>query len=134
MTNAKVLVVEDEVQYADVVAFKFRNAGYHVLIASDGQEGLDVALAERPALIISDYQMPVLDGMEFCRRLRARPETAAIPFVLLTAHGLDIEETAIVEAGVSAVVGKPFSPRELLARANGLLKQPQQTVAHSETT
>ena len=134
MTNTKVLVVEDEVQYADVVAFKFRNAGFDVLIARDGQEGLDMALAEQPALIISDYQMPVLDGMEFCRRLRARPETAAIPFVLLTAHGLDIEDAAVGEAGVSAVVGKPFSPRELLARATGLLNRPRQTVAQSEGT
>lgn len=132
MTNTKVLVVEDEVQYADVVAFKFRNAGFDVLIARDGQEGLEMALAEKPVLIISDYQMPGLDGMEFCRRLRAHPETAAIPFILLTAHGLDIEDAAVGEAGVSIVVGKPFSPRELLAKANELLNRPRQPVAHSE--
>jgi two-component system alkaline phosphatase synthesis response regulator PhoP len=134
MTNTKVLVVEDEVQYADVVAFKFRNAGFDVVTARDGQEALDVAAADKPDLIISDYQMPVLDGMEFCRRLRAKPETAAIPFILLTAHGLDIEDVAVGEAGVSAVVGKPFSPRELLAKANELLNRPRQTVAQSEGT
>lgn len=134
MTNTKVLVVEDEVQYADVVAFKFRNAGFDVVIARDGQEALDVAIAEKPELIISDYQMPVLDGMEFCRRLRATPETAAIPFVLLTAHGLDIEDADVVEAGVTAVVGKPFSPRELLARAKELLNRPRQSPAPSERT
>jgi DNA-binding response OmpR family regulator len=134
MTNPKVLVVEDDVQYADVVAFKFRHGGYDVVTARDGQEGLDIAIAEQPALIISDYQMPVLDGMEFCRRLRARPETAAIPFILLTAHGLDIEDAEVSAAGVTSIVGKPFSPRDLLARANELLNRTAQPAGQLERT
>lgn len=129
MASLKVLVVDDEVQYLDVLAFKFRNAGLDVLTARDGEEALVTALAERPALIVSDYQMPLLDGMGLCRKLRERPETAGTPFILLTAHGLDIEDDAIGKAGVTAIVSKPFSPRELLARATALLNQPQATAA-----
>jgi CheY-like chemotaxis protein len=125
MGNVKVLVVDDEIQYLDVVAFKFRNAGLEVVTARDGQQGLEVALEQLPALIVSDYQMPVLDGLTLCRQLRADPRTANVPFILLTAYGLDIQEDGLAESGVTAVMSKPFSPRELLARVNELLRPVQ---------
>ena len=125
MPAARVLVVDDEVQYVDVVAFKFRNAGLDVLTARDGLEALQLALRERPAAIVSDYQMPGLNGMELCRQLRADPRTASVPFILLTAYGLEIEDAGLSESGISAVMSKPFSPRELLARMTELLNVPQ---------
>lgn len=121
MGSGRVLVVDDEVQYLDVVAFKFRNAGLDVLTARDGQEALRLALAQRPAAIVSDYQMPGLDGLGLCRQLRANPPTAEVPFILLTAYGLEIEEDGLRQAGVTAVMSKPFSPRELLARVRELV-------------
>lgn len=123
MSNVKVLVADDEVQYVDVLAFKFRNAGLEVLMARDGQEALQLALAEKPALIVSDYQMPFLDGVELCRWLRAKPEMANVPFLLLTAHGLEIDEDRLAASGVTQVIGKPFSPRELLAKVTDLLNR-----------
>jgi two-component system, OmpR family, alkaline phosphatase synthesis response regulator PhoP len=129
MVSGKVLVVDDELQYVDVVAFKFRNAGLEVVTAMDGQEALQKATLEPVGLIVCDYQMPGMDGLALCRRLRAIPETARIPFILLTAHVLDVKEEAIREAGVTLVLSKPFSPRDLLARAIELLSQPKhQTV------
>jgi CheY-like chemotaxis protein len=133
MGSVKVLVVDDEIQYLDVVAFKFRNAGLEVLTARDGQQALQVALAQLPAVIVSDYQMPVLNGLGLCRQLRADPRTAGVPFILLTAYGLDIQEDGLAEAGVTAVMSKPFSPRELLARVNELLR-PARAAAIAEGT
>lgn len=132
MAAARVLVADDEVQYVDVVAFKLRNAGLEVLIARDGQEALQRAIAERPDLVVSDYQMPVLDGMGFCRQLRATPGIAATPFILLTAHGLDIQDDATSRAGVSLVMSKPFSPRELLLKVNELLARSRPLAAVTE--
>lgn len=128
----RVLVVDDEVQYVDVMAFKFRNAGLEVLVARDGQEALEVALAESPSLIITDYQMPVLDGIALCRQLRANPVTSRIPVILLTAHGLDLGRDVVAEAGVTLLMSKPFSPRDLLARATELLTQQPNAVALTE--
>lgn len=125
MAIGKVLVVDDELQYVDVVAFKFRNAGWQVVTASDGQEGLDRATAELPDIVISDYQMPVVDGLALCKHLRANSQTHSTPFILLTAHGLDIDDEMIEQAGITLVMSKPFSPRELLARATDLRKQHQ---------
>lgn len=125
MATQKVLVVDDELQYVDVVAFKFRNAGLDVVTAHDGQEALETATTLLPRLIVSDYQMPVLDGLALCRRLRAIPATAGIPFILLTAHGLDVDEEMMQQAGVTTVISKPFSPRELLAKALELMQQPE---------
>jgi two-component system, OmpR family, alkaline phosphatase synthesis response regulator PhoP len=133
MGTLKVLVVDDEIQYLDVVAFKFRNAGLDVLTARDGQQALQMAFSQLPAVIVSDYQMPVLDGLELCRQLRADPRTAGVPFILLTAYGLDIQEDGLAEAGVTAVMSKPFSPRELLARVNELLR-PARAAAMAEGT
>ena len=89
MTNAarKVLVVDDEVHILHVVSLKLRNAGYDVVTAQDGSEALELAQMELPDLIITDYQMPHLSGLELCQRLKQIPATSKIPAVMLTAHG-----------------------------------------------
>ena len=123
MANEKILVCDDEMQYAQVIAFKFRNAGYEVTTALDGQEALKSAKAQKPDLIITDYQMPRLDGMDLCREIRKDPGLANIPLILLTAFGMDLGQEKIEEAGVSALISKPFSPRDLLSKAKELLEQ-----------
>jgi CheY-like chemotaxis protein len=117
----KILIVDDEAHILHVVSLKLRNAGYEVITAVDGEEALDLCMIERPDLVITDYQMPLVSGLELCRSLRANPATREIPAILLTAREFDIEPEEIREARISAVMAKPFAPREVLAKVRELL-------------
>jgi len=119
--SKKILVADDEAHILHVVSMKLRNAGYEVLTAVDGEEAVEVCAAELPDLLITDYQMPYLTGLELCKQLRGRPETKGIPAIMLTARGFDIEPGEMIEAGIAAVLAKPFSPRELLEKVTDLL-------------
>lgn len=121
--SGKILVADDEAHILHVLSMKLRNAGFEVLTAADGEEALELATIERPDLVITDYQMPVMSGLEFCRELRANDQTRDIPAIMLTAREFDIEPKEMVEAGIAAVLAKPFSPREILAKVNELLAQ-----------
>jgi len=117
----KILVADDEAHILHVVSMKLRNAGFQVLTAVDGEEALELCAAERPDLLITDFQMPFLTGLEVCKQLRGRPETQNIPAIMLTARGFDMEPQDMAEANIAAVLAKPFSPREVLQRVNELL-------------
>ncbi|MCP4712339.1 MAG: response regulator [Planctomycetes bacterium] len=110
----KVLVVDDEVHILHVVSLKLRNAGYDVITAQDGREALEIAQVERPDLIITDYQMPHLSGLELCQRLKRIPATQNIPALMLTARGFAVDPQAMTDAGITMCLHKPFSPREIL--------------------
>ena len=126
----RVLVADDESHILHVVSLKLRNAGFEVLTAADGEEAAELCQAELPDLLITDYQMPLLTGLELCRRLRQDERTKGIPAIMLTARGFDIEAQDMIQAGIASVLAKPFSPRELLERVNDLLGLPR---AASET-
>lgn len=117
----KILIADDEAHILHVLSMKLKNAGYEVITAEDGEEALELSYMEKPDLVITDYQMPFLSGLEFCKGLRAREDTKAIPAIMLTARGFDMEATEMVDAGVAAVLAKPFSPREVLERVRSLL-------------
>ncbi|MHC4562581.1 MAG: response regulator [Planctomycetota bacterium] len=117
----KVLVADDEAHILHVVSMKLRNAGFEVITAQDGEEALETCLAERPDMIITDYQMPCMTGLEFCKALRQKEQGRSIPAIMLTARGFDVEPAEMIEAGIGSVLEKPFSPREILARVNDLL-------------
>ena len=117
----RILVADDESHIVLVVSLKLRNAGFEVLTASDGEEAAELCLSERPDLLITDYQMPLLTGLELCHKLRLDERTKSIPAIMLTARGFDIEPQEMIDAGIAAFLAKPFSPRELLARVNDLL-------------
>jgi two-component system alkaline phosphatase synthesis response regulator PhoP len=119
--NGKILVADDEAHILHVVSMKLRNAGYEVITAVDGEEALELCTAEHPDLVITDFQMPFLSGLELCRSLRAQEETRDIPAMMLTARGFDISIEEMTEARISAVLAKPFSPREVLQKVNELL-------------
>lgn len=119
--NKRVLVADDEAYILHVVSMKLKNAGFDVITAVDGEEALELCTSEQPDLLITDYQMPYLSGLELCKQLRSRDETKAIPAVMLTARGFDIEPAEMVDAGIAAVFAKPFSPREVLAAVCDLL-------------
>jgi len=119
--NKRILVADDEAHILHIVSMKLRNAGFEVITALDGEEALELCKAEKPDLLIIDYQMPFMSGLELCKELRAHEETKAIPAVMLTARGFDIEPAEMIDAGISAVFAKPFSPREILQAVCNLL-------------
>ncbi|HUS91862.1 MAG TPA: response regulator [Phycisphaerae bacterium] len=119
--SGKILVADDEAHILHVVSMKLRNAGYEVITAVDGEEALELCLAERPDLLITDFQMPFLSGLELCKRIRSHEETRDIPAMMLTARGFDIEPEEMAEARIDAVLAKPFSPREVLQRVQEML-------------
>ena len=123
MSNKRILVADDEVHILNVVSYKLQNAGLEVITARDGIEALAQARAERPDLLIMDYQMPGLNGLEVCLQLREDPETSGIPAIMLTARGLDVAQSELDRAGISVVIAKPFSPREVLSCVAELLGQ-----------
>ena len=120
----KILVADDESHILNVVSLKLRNAGFRVLTAHDGQEALDLALAELPDLLITDYHMPQLSGLELCRRLKQDAKTQGIPKIMLTARGYHLEPQDTEESGILKMLSKPFSPRNLLATVNEVLGLP----------
>jgi CheY-like chemotaxis protein len=119
----KILVADDEAHILHVVSMKLVNAGYAVITAVDGEEALELCTSERPDMIITDFQMPVMTGLEMCQKLRSQAETKDIPAVMLTARGFDIEPEVMAAAGIMAVLAKPFSPREVLEKVNQVLNE-----------
>ncbi len=117
----RILVVDDEVHILHVVSLKLRNAGYEVITAQDGREALELAQMERPDVIITDFQMPYLSGLELCQRLKRIPSTRDIPAILLTARGFTLDEKAMPATGIRVCLNKPFSPREVLRVVDELL-------------
>ena len=117
-----ILVADDETHILHVVSMKLRNAGYNVVTARDGQEALDLATAERPDMLITDYHMPQLSGLELCQRLQQDPATAGIPTIMLTARGYNLELADTASSGIRCMLSKPFSPRQLLATVNDVLR------------
>ena len=121
MANEKILVVDDEEGLVEIIRMRLKQDGYNVVTAGNGQEALDLARKEKPDLVITDYQMPEMDGLALCAEMRKDPILALTPVILLTAYGMIIEETEQSTAGINAMMPKPFSPRELLAKVRELL-------------
>jgi CheY-like chemotaxis protein len=117
-----VLVADDESHILHVVSLKLRNAGFRVLTARDGQEALEMAQQEHPDLLITDYHMPELSGLELCRRLKQDAATSRIPAIMLTARGYSLEASDTEQSGILRMLSKPFSPRQLLATVEDVLK------------
>lgn len=112
--SRKVLVVDDEVHIRKVVAIKLNNNGYEVITAEDGKEGYDLAVSEMPDMIISDFQMPNMTGIEMVEKLRQDEKTKEIPVIMLTARGFAIEDHQKQMLNIAEFLSKPFSPKELL--------------------
>lgn len=130
MSRPTILVADDETHILNVLAMKLQNGGFEVLTAEDGAEALRLALAERPDLVITDYQMPHLSGLELCSRLHSNPATRGTPAILLTARGFSIEGEA-TSRNIRCIVTKPFSPREVLARVREMLESSRTEVSAS---
>jgi two-component system, OmpR family, alkaline phosphatase synthesis response regulator PhoP len=123
MTDKTALLVDDEFHIVQVMAIKLRNNGFNVLTAENGQQAYTMACQSRPDIIVTDFQMPVMSGLELIEKLRQTPETAHIPVIMLTARGFAIEEPQQQHLRISACLSKPFSPREVLQTVEEVLVQ-----------
>ena len=123
-TQKTILVADDESHILHVVSLKLSNAGFRVITARDGAEAFDLALQEHPDLLITDYHMPRLSGLELCQKLKQTPETSCIPAIMLTARGYDLEAGDTDHSGILRMLSKPFSPRQLLSTVNEVLGIP----------
>jgi two-component system, OmpR family, alkaline phosphatase synthesis response regulator PhoP len=120
--SKRILICDDEIHILRPVEFKFQRAGYEVETAADGQQGWLAVQARKPDILITDCQMPGMDGIELIRRVRQNAATADLPVLMLTGKGFELDRRELVGAlGVAAIFTKPFSPRELLARVNAIL-------------
>ncbi len=117
-----VLLCDDEVHILRAAEFKIKRAGYSVRTAGDGEEAWQLIQDLVPDLVITDCQMPRLDGLELVRRMRSESRTAAVPVFMLTAKGYELSHEELAsELAIMAVIAKPFSPRELLKRVEETL-------------
>ncbi len=123
MSAKKVLVVDDEVHIVYVVAIKLRNNGYEAITAGDGAEAYALACEEEPDIIIADFQMPVMTGLELIEKLRSNGRTKDIPVILLTARSFAIDDERQQQLQISQCITKPFSPKELLRTIEDILYQ-----------
>jgi two-component system alkaline phosphatase synthesis response regulator PhoP len=121
MAEKKVLIVDDEIHIVHVVAIKLRNNGYEVISADNGAEALELALKEKPDIIVTDFQMPVMTGMELVEKLRQHEETRDIPVIVLTARSFAIPKELQKSLRISGCLSKPFSPKELLGNVEDIL-------------
>ena len=115
-----VLVVEDEASIASFVSLYLKNAGYSVRTAATGTEALSQVMANAPNLIVLDLNLPDIDGIEVCRRIR---KTADLPIIMLTARDEDVDKIIGLEVGADDYLTKPFNPRELVARVKSVLRR-----------
>jgi two-component system alkaline phosphatase synthesis response regulator PhoP len=121
MTGKKVLVVDDEIHIVHVVAIKLRNNGYEVTSAENGAEALEIAREQNPDIIVTDFQMPVMTGLELVAKLRECEQTKDTPVILLTARNFAISQEEQQRFQIAGCLSKPFSPRELLGNIEDIL-------------
>lgn len=123
MTKAQILIVEDDRSLAEVLEYNLRQDGYQTAVANDGQDGLRQARLKAPDLVLLDLMLPMVDGLEVCRRLRADPVTRNMLVLMLTAKAEETDEVVGFSVGTDDYVSKPFSVKVLLERIRALLRR-----------
>ena len=129
MTKPTLLLVEDDRALADLLMWHFDREGYEIVRTADGDEALILADERTPDLVILDWMIEGVSGIEVCRRLRRRASTAHVPIIMLTARGEESDRIRGLETGADDYVTKPFSPRELLARVAAVLRRVRPALA-----
>ncbi len=123
MRQPLIYIVEDEPAQVAVLSYNLEKAGYQIVVADDGERALQLVEEIEPDLIILDWMLPQVSGIEICRRLRARPETRRVPIIMLTARGEEGDRVRGLETGADDYVVKPYSPAEMVARVGALLRR-----------
>ena len=119
----RILVVEDNEENRDALSRRLQRRGFEVLMAVDGKAGVEMALAEKPDLVLMDMNMPVLDGWEATRQIKAQAEIAAVPVIALTAHAMSGDRERALEAGCTDYHTKPIEFPKLLAQIEAILQR-----------
>jgi len=123
VTKPRLLLVEDDRALADLLIWHFSRESYDIVRTGDGDEALLLAEEQTPDLVILDWMIEGVSGIEVCRRLRRKPATAHVPIIMLTARGEETDRIRGLETGADDYVTKPFSPRELIARVGAVLRR-----------
>lgn len=129
MSAPKLLLVEDDLALAELLEYRFESEGYDVRVTSDGEEAMVLAAEDAPDLVILDWMIEGVSGIEVCRRLRREKATAHVPIIMLTARESEDDRVRGLETGADDYVTKPFSPRELLARVSAVLRRVRPALA-----
>ena len=133
-TNYRILLVDDEPDILEFVGYNLRREGYEVATAADGREAVRVALATLPHLVLLDVMMPVMDGFEACRRMRAHNELSSTVIAFMTARGEDYSQIEGFECGADDYIAKPVKMNVLMSRIKALLKRVEEPAAHDPNT
>jgi len=128
------LIVEDESALVELLRYNFEKEGFRVATASDGEAALVAVEEAAPDLIVLDWMLPHVSGLEVCRQLRRRPETRDVPIIMLTARGEESDRIRGLEVGADDYVSKPFSPSELIARVRAVLRRSKPSTAQDLLT
>ena len=123
MAVHQILVVDDEEDLLELVRYKLSKEGYRVQCVGTGEDALKAVRKQPPDLVVLDWMLPAVDGLEVCRRIKADPKTRDIPVIMLTAKGEESDVVAGLERGADDYISKPFSPRVLAARVKALLRR-----------
>jgi len=129
MARAKMLLVEDDAALAELLIWHFQREDFDIAQTPDGEEALILAQERTPDIVLLDWMVENLSGIEVCRRLRRMNETANVPIIMLTARGEEEDRVRGLEIGADDYVTKPFSPRELIARVNAVLRRVRPALA-----
>ena len=121
--NANILIADDEPNQLELMSFNLSNAGYSIIKATNGKEAIELIENHSPDLIILDWMMPKMSGIDVCRTLRSRPETKQIPIIILSARSEDSDKSLGLDTGADDYISKPFSPKELISRVKTLLRR-----------
>ena len=125
MASAKILIVEDEKNIVETLTYNLDKEGFLTVVATDGARGLELARRELPDLVLLDWMLPELDGLEVCRLLKREETTRHIPIIMLTVKSAETDKMLGLEMGADDYITKPFSPRELVARIQAILRRTQ---------
>ncbi len=123
----KILIVEDEKDIHELIVYNLKQEGYELLSAFSGDEGLEKAISSGPDLILLDIMLPIMNGLDVCRELKANDKTTHIPIVMLSAKNEDVDIITGLELGADDYITKPFSPRVLIARIRTILRRGEQS-------
>ena len=121
--NANILIADDEPNQLELMSFNLSNAGYSIIKATNGKEAIELIENHSPDLIILDWMMPKMSGIDVCRTLRSRSETKQIPIIILSARSEDSDKSLGLDTGADDYISKPFSPKELISRVKAFLRR-----------
>jgi two-component system phosphate regulon response regulator PhoB len=123
LKSEKIVVIEDEEDILEVIAYNLRREGYEVVTSTSGEDGLETIERVAPSLVVLDLMLPEIDGIELCRKLKADPLTTGIPVIMVTAKGEESDVVLGLGVGADDYVTKPFGPKELVARVKAVLRR-----------